>query len=227
MDENYNEENPIILDYNTEREKLAMPEYGRNVLKMVEDVKRIEDMAKRSEQARAVVRVMEILNPQVHSADNWEQKLWDHLYIMAGYDLDVDSPYPMPSPEQRKSRPEIIPLKKKPIKATHYGRNIESIIDLIASEPEGEMKTAMIRSLAMYMRQQYLIWNKDSVADTTIFSDIEKLSDYRIKVPEGLTLSRISSDSNFSRPGMTIDFATVRKQGGQQKRMFGRKGNKR
>ena len=227
MDENYNEENPIILDYNTEREKLAMPEYGRNVLKMVEDVKRIEDRAKRSEQARAVVRVMEILNPQVHSADNWEQKLWDHLYIMAGYDLDVDSPYPMPSPEQRKSRPEIIPLKKKPIKATHYGRNIESIIDLIASEPEGEMKTAMIRSLAMYMRQQYLIWNKDSVADTTIFSDIEKHSDYRIKVPEGLTLSRISSDSNFSRPGMTIDFATVRKQGGQQKRMFGRKGNKR
>ena len=227
MDENYNEENPIILDYNTEREKLAMPEYGRNVLKMVEDLKRIEDRTKRSEQARAVVRVMEILNPQVHSADNWEQKLWDHLYIMAGYDLDVDSPYPMPSPEQRKSRPEIIPLKKKPIKATHYGRNIESIIDLIASEPEGEMKTAMIRSLAMYMRQQYLIWNKDSVADTTIFSDIEKLSDYRIKVPEGLTLSRISSDSNFSRPGMTIDFATVRKQGGQQKRMFGRKGNKR
>ena len=227
MDENYNEENPIILDYNTEREKLAMPEYGRNVLKMVEDVKRIEDRTKRSVQARAVVRVMEILNPQVHSADNWEQKLWDHLYIMAGYDLDVDSPYPMPSPEQRKSRPEIIPLKKKPIKATHYGRNIESIIDLIASEPEGEMKTAMIRSLAMYMRQQYLIWNKDSVADTTIFSDIEKLSDYRIKVPEGLTLSRISSDSNFSRPGMTIDFATVRKQGGQQKRMFGRKGNKR
>ena len=227
MDENYNEENPIILDYNTEREKLAMPEYGRNVLKMVEDVKRIEDRAKRSEQARAVVRVMEILNPQVLSAVNWEQKLWDHLYIMAGYDLDVDSPYPMPSPEQRKSRPEIIPLKKKPIKATHYGRNIESIIDLIASEPEGEMKTAMIRSLAMYMRQQYLIWNKDSVADTTIFSDIEKLSEYRIKVPEGLTLSRISSDSNFSRPGMTIDFATVRKQGGQQKRMFGRKGNKR
>lgn len=221
MDENYNEENPIILDYNTEREKLAMPEYGRNVLKMVEDVKRIEDRAKRSEQARAVVRVMEILNPQVHSADNWEQKLWDHLYIMAGYDLDVDSPYPMPSPEQRKSRPEIIPLKKKPIKATHYGRNIESIIDLIASEPEGEMKTAMIRSLAMYMRQQYLIWNKDSVADETIFNDIEKLSDYRIRVPDGLVLSRISSDSNFSRPGMNLDFATVRKSGGNgQRRMY-------
>lgn len=202
-----------------------MPEYGRNVLKMVEGLKDIQDRAKRSEQAKAVVRVMEILNPQVHLEDNWEHKLWDHLYIMAGYDLDVDSPYPVPSPEQRKTRPEIIPLKTKPIRATHYGRNIESIIELIAGEPDGEQKTAMIRSLAMYMRQQYLIWNKDSVADETIFNDIEKLSDFRIHVPEGLTLSRISSDSTFSRPGMSIDFATVRKPGNGQRRMFGRKGN--
>lgn len=226
MNEKYYEENPIILDYNTEREKLAMPEYGRNVLKMIEDVKRIQDRDNRSEQARAVVRVMELLNPQVHNADNWEQKLWDHLFIMAGYDLDVDSPYPVPSPEQRKARPEVIPLSKKPIKATHYGRNIESIIDLIASEPEGEQKTAMIRSLAMYMRQQYLIWNKDSVADETIFNDIEKLSGDRIMIPEGLTLSRISSDSNFSRPGMNIDFVTGRRQGSPQKRNFGRKGKR-
>ena len=206
-------DNPIVLDYNTEREKLAMPEYGRNVLKMVEGLKDIQDRAKRTEQAKAVVRVMEILNPQVHLEDNWEHKLWDHLYIMAG------------SPEQRKTRPEIIPLKTKPIRATHYGRNIESIIELIAGEPDGEQKTAMIRSLAMYMRQQYLIWNKDSVADETIFNDIEKLSDFRIHVPEGLTLSRISSDSTFSRPGMSIDFATVRKPGNGQRRMFGRKGN--
>ena len=201
----YYEENPIVLDYNTEREKLAMPEYGRNVLKMVEDVKVIKDRAKRSEQARAVIRVMEILNPQVHCEDNWEHKLWDHLYIMAGYELDVDSPYPIPSPEQRNTKPDVIPIEKKPIRATHYGRNIESIIDLIASEPDGEQKTAMIRSLAMYMRQQYLIWNKDSVADATIFSDIEKLSDYRIKVPEGLELAKISGDTNFSRPGMSIN----------------------
>ena len=171
--------------------------------------------------------MMEILNPQVHCEDNWEHKLWDHLYIMAGYELDVDSPYPIPSPEQRNTKPDVIPIEKKPIRATHYGRNIESIIDLIASEPDGEQKTAMIRSLAMYMRQQYLIWNKDSVADETIFADIEKLSDYRIRVPEGLTLSRISSDTNFSRPGMNMDFAFGRKQSGNngQRRMFGRKGN--
>ena len=158
------DENTIRLDYNTEMEKLRMPEYGRNVRRMVSQVKQIEDRAKRTEQARAVVRVMELLNPQVHSEENWEQKLWDHLYAIADFDLDVDSPYPAPSASQYQTRPLTIPLKKKPVKATHYGRNIESIIDLIAGEPDGEQKTAMIRSLAIYMRQQYLIWNKDSVA---------------------------------------------------------------
>lgn len=84
------------LDYNTGREKLSMPEYGRNVLKMVEELRAIEDKDKRSEQARAIIKVMEILNPQVHSQENFEQKLWDHLFMIAGFDLDIDSPYPCP-----------------------------------------------------------------------------------------------------------------------------------
>ena len=195
-------ENTIKLYYNTEVEKLQMPEYGRNVLHMVEQLKEIPDRAKRTEQAYAVVKVMESLNPQVHQQDNFAQKLWDHLFIIAGYDLDVESPYPKPLPEVVNSRPDPIPLNTKPIRARHYGRNIESILDLIATEPEGEVKTAMIRSLAIYMRQQYLIWNKDTVADATIFQDIERLSEGRVKVPEGLQLSRISEDTNFARPQM-------------------------
>ena len=202
------------LEYNTERETLQMPEYGRNVLKMVEHLREIDDRQKRSEQARAIVGVMEILNPQVHQQENYEQKLWDHLYLIAGLDLDIDAPYPAPHPEILQAKPLPIPLKDKPVKATHYGRNIESIIDLIATEPEGDVKTAMIRSLAIYMRQQYLIWNKDSVADETIFQDIEKLSDYRIKVPAGLTLSKVSSDMSYSRPGMGINVG----QAGSQRR---------
>ena len=198
-------ENKVILDYNTQREKLLMPEYGRSVLKMVESLREIPDKAKRTEQARAIIKSMEILNPAVHQQENFQQKLWDHLYMIAGYDLDIDSPYPAPVPEMMESKPLTIPFKDKPIKATHYGRNIESIIDLIATEPEGEVKTAMIRSLATYMRQQYLIWNKDSVEDETIFKDIEKLSDYRIKVPEGLSLSKISKEASFSRPGMGMN----------------------
>jgi len=192
----------IIKDYNTDREKLSLPEYGRNIKHMVEQLKTIEDKTKRSEQAAAVVKVMEILNPSVRTQDDFEHKLWDHLYMIANFDLDIDSPFPMPAKEELMSKPARIPINKKAVRATHYGRNIESIIDLIADQEDGEVKTDLIRSLAIYMRQQYLIWNKDSVADETIFSDIEKLSEGRVKVPEGITLSRISSDANFSRPGL-------------------------
>ena len=190
------------LLYNTERVRLYIPEYGRNVQKMVDYLKTIEDRDKRNAQARAVIKVMEILNPAVHLQDNYEQKLWDHLHIISGFDLDVDSPYPAPSPESLNDRPLPVLINRKPVKATHYGRNIESMIDLIAEKEDGEEKTAMIRSLAIYMRQQYLIWNKDTVADETIFQDIEKLSDGRIKVPEGIQLSRIDSGATFARPGM-------------------------
>ena len=193
------------LDYNTQREKLAMPEYGRNVLKMVEELRTIEDRAKRSEQARAVVRVMELLNPQVHTQEDYERKLWDHLFMIAGFDLDIDSPYPCPAREDFLTKPVPIPMKGTKIKATHYGRNIEKIIDLLCDEPDGELKTEMIRSLAIYMRQQYLIWNKDSVADQTIFNDIEKLSDGRISVPEGISLSKIADSASFARPTMSIN----------------------
>ena len=181
------------LLYNTERVRLYIPEYGRNVQKMVDYLKTIEDREKRNEQARAIIKVMEILNPAVHLEEDFEHKLWDHLYIIAGFDLDIDAPYPMPAPESLNQKPEPVPMSNKPIKATHYGRNIESMIDLIAEHEEGEVKVSMIRSLAIYMRQQYLIWNKDTVADETIFQDIERLSDGRVKVPEGIQLSKVDS----------------------------------
>lgn len=201
------------MDYNTSREKLAMPEYGRNVLKMVEQLKSIPDREKRTEQARAVVKVMEILNPQVHLQEDFEHKLWDQLYMIAGYDLDIDSPYPCPVAAEFETAPVQLPMKNSKIRASHYGRNIEKIIDLLSKEPDSEIKTEMIRSLATYMRQQYLIWNKDSVADETIFSDIEKMSEYKLKVPEGIQLNKISGDANFSRPGLGIKVAGQ----GQQK----------
>ena len=119
----------------------------------------------------------------------------------------------MPTPEQALARPEVPSVVRKPIRATQYGRNIESMINLVADMEDGEVKTAVIRSLAIYMRTQYLIWNKDSVADVTIFQDIEKLSDGRIKVPEGVTLGRVGADSNYLKPGQN-----TRKQMNQRKK---------
>ena len=197
-----NEVDTCKLLYNTERVRLYIPEYGRNVQKMVGYLKTIEDRQKRNEQARAVIKVMEIINPAVKLQENYEHKLWDHLHIISGFSLDVDSPYPVPAPESLNEKPLPVPIEKRPIKATHYGRNIESIIELITQTEDGEMKTGMIRSLAIYMRQQYLICNKDTVSDQTIFQDIERLSDGRIKIPEGMELNKVDNGANFSRPGM-------------------------
>ena len=190
------------MDYNTQREKLILPEYGRYGQKMVEMVKAIRDREKRNEQIRAVVQVMAQLNPQVREMVDYKHKLWDHMQMMAGYDIDIDSPYPVPDRKDLETKPQPIPIEKRPVKAACYGRNIENMIKLIADREDDEAKHEMIRALALYMRQQYLIWNKDSVADATIFADIEKLSEGRLKVPEGLELGAVAADATFARPGM-------------------------
>ena len=189
------------MDYNTGREKLILPEYGRNIQQMIADVKAIEDREKRNEQVRAIIQVMAMLNPQVKEMADYKRKLWDHLQMIAGYDLDVDSPYPVPEKPFQAEKPDPIPIDKSQVKAACYGRNIENMINLIATREEGEAKTEMIRMLALYMRQQYLIWNKDNVADATIFADMEKLSDGKLKVPEGMELGAIAQGTSFNRPG--------------------------
>lgn len=176
--------------------------YGNNVVAMVKDLKAIEDREKRTRQAYAVVKVMEVLNPSVKTQDEAQHKLWDHLFMLADFDLDVDAPYPCPLREDFETKPVPIPMKDTKIRASHYGRNIEKILDLLATEPDSEVKTELIRALAIYMRTQYLIWNKDSVSDDTIFADIAKLSEGRVTVPQGLTLSKIDADASFSRPSI-------------------------
>ena len=179
-----------------------LPEYGRHVQKMIEQVKAIEDKEKRSEQMRAVVQVMGILNPQIREFNDYKHKLWDHAQVIGGFDLDIDAPYPAPTPQQFEEKPDVIALPGTPIKAACYGRNIENMIALIADREDDDTKKEMIRVLALYMRQQYIIWNKDNVAEETIFSDIERLSDGKLKVPEDVHLGAISQNANFARPGI-------------------------
>lgn len=187
------------FEYNTGRRALKLPEYGRNVQKMVDYLKTIEDRDKRNEQARAVVKVMELLNPQVHLQDDYEHKLWDHLQIIADFELDVDSPYPMPQRESLSAKPERIPLEKSTMKAYHYGRNIEKLIDMAASLEDGETKDYVLGNIASFMRMQYLTWNKDTVSDETIFADIERLSGGRVHIPEGFQFSKVQL-SDIQRP---------------------------
>ena len=203
------------MDYNTYREKLILPEYGRHVQKMIERVKGIEDKQKRSEQIQAVVNVMALLNPSLKDYPDYKRKLWDHVYAIAGYDLDIDAPYEMPSPAQKAAKPDPIPVDKTPIKATCYGRTIENMIDLVAGIEDETVKTEMIRNLARYMRQQYLIWNKDTVADETILNDMARLAAGKLEIPEGIELGAVHGE--FNRP---------RALDARQGQPFGKKKNK-
>ena len=177
------------MDYNTQRTKLIMPEYGRHVQKMIDYVVAIPDKEKRNEQIRAVVGVMGILNPQLRDLNDFKHKLWDHVQIISDFGIDIDSPYPTPTMETFSTRPHPVPLDKSPLKAAHYGRNIQNMIDMIAEKPDDEVRKSMVMVLAHYMRQQYLIWNKDTVTEETIFKDVKTLSGGRITIPEDYHLS--------------------------------------
>jgi len=190
------------MDYNTQREKLIMPEYGRHVQKMIEYVKKIKDKDKRNEQIKAVVNVMATLNPQLKDMNDYQRKLWGHVEVISDFDLDIDSPYPLLTKEEFIAHPEPLEHSQKPIKARHYGRNIENMIEVIQNKEEGEVKDEMIKALATYMRQQYLIWNKDSVSEETIFNDIRKLSNDKLIVPDYIHLKAISEKAVFTRPGI-------------------------
>lgn len=178
------------MDYNTQRDKLKMPEYGRHVQKMIDYVASLPDKEKRNEQIQTVVSVMGTLNPQLRDINDFKHKLWDHVQIISDFKIDIDSPYPTPTRETLSTRPNTIPIEKSPVKASHYGRNIQNMIEVIAEREDDEVKTYMIRTLAFYMKQQYLIWNKDSVTEETIFNDIYKLSDGRITVPSDIHIGK-------------------------------------
>ena len=207
-----------MMDYNTQRDKLQMPEYGRHVQDMINYVKNLPDKEKRNEQIQAVVQVMGTLNPQLRDIDDFKHKLWDHVHIISDFDIDIDSPYPTPTRETLSARPNPIPLEKSPVKASHYGRNIQNMIEVIAQRPDDEVKTHMIRTLASYMKQQYLIWNKDSVSEETIFNDIYKLSDGRITVPADVHIGMGMAANNNNNNNNNF-----RNKGKNNKR---RKGNK-
>ena len=189
------------MEYNTQRKKMELPEYGRSVQNMVDHALTIEDREERQRCANTIVNIMGGMFPHLRDVPDFKHKLWDHLFIISGFDLDVDAPYPMPAPESLNEEPLPVPLQKRPLKAAHYGRNIENMLDLIAEHEEGEVKIAMIRTLAAYMKQQYIIWNKDTVSDATIFQDMEQLSGGRIKVPEVLKEGRIELVQGFVRQG--------------------------
>lgn len=172
------------MEYNSTRNKLVMPEYGRNVQKMIRNAMTIEDREKRSRIAKAIVNIMASMNPKVKESADYKQKLWDHLIIISDFKLDVDSPYPYPDQHVLKSRPRKLNYKKNPMRFRHYGRNIERIIAKAIALPDGEEKEALIQIIANHLKKSYLNWNRDSVNDELIYKHFEELSGGDLKLDE-------------------------------------------
>jgi hypothetical protein len=178
-----------MTDYNTQRKKLALPEYGRSIQKMVDWVCSIQNKDERNRQIRAVISVMGNLNPHLRDINDFKHKLWDHVHIMSDFKINIDSPYPIPTPETFKEKPRPIPYPNNPLKIKHYGRNIQTMIEFIASKPDGEYKQQMLHIVANHMKKAYMIWNKEQVSNDIIFRDIEYLSNGKIKVDTNMKLS--------------------------------------
>ncbi|MDR2027490.1 MAG: DUF4290 domain-containing protein [Prevotellaceae bacterium] len=170
------------MDYNTQRKKLALPEYGRSIHKMVDWVTTIEDRDERNSQIRAVITVMGNMNPHLRDVNDFKHKLWDHVHLMSDFKIDIDSPFPIPTKESFNTPIHVIPYASEPIKVRHYGRNIQLMINKIAGAEDSESRGKSLLMLANHMKKSYVTWNKETISDDIIFRDIEFLSGGKIKI---------------------------------------------
>ncbi|MCL3778802.1 DUF4290 domain-containing protein [Prolixibacteraceae bacterium JC049] len=177
------------MDYNSNREKLILPEYGRNIQNMVNHCIAIEDKEERNRAARAIIDVMGNMYPYLRDIPDFRHKLWDHLAIMSDFKLDIDSPYELPSQEKLQEPPKKVPYSNGRIKYRHYGRTMELLIDKAVEYEEGDEKKILIALLANHMKKCYLVWNKDAVEDDKIVLDMEELSKGAIQMKDEYTLS--------------------------------------
>lgn len=180
------------MEYNSTRPKMVIPEYGRNIQKMVEFATTVENKEERNRVANAIITVMGQLNPHLRDYADFKHKLWDHLFIISNFSLDVDSPYPKPEPSILLEKPEKVGYPTNKIRYKHYGKTIEDVIQKAVEYEEGEEKKALIASIANLMKRTYLTWNKDSVDDEVIRKDLNTLSNGKIDLQEDIRLEATS-----------------------------------
>ena len=177
------------MDYNTNRDKLELPEYGRNVQEMVAIIKNTPDREERNRLAKSTIQLMGNMNPQLRDVADYKHKLWDHLAVIAKFDLDIDSPYPLPTQAEIHQKPMKMKYSNPDeIRFKHYGKILEDMVRKATQYPDGEEKDALIATVANQMKKSFLTWNRETVSDDVIFSDLLAIACNRLKIPEGLKL---------------------------------------
>ncbi len=174
------------MEYNTQRPPLKINDYGRIVVKMIDYAKQLDTKEERNRMANVILDVMAHLNPKIKDRTDYRHILWDHLMMMANYDLDVDCPYPINREETENFHPHPVGYSdKSTIRYPHYGRALEDMVRAIAEMPESEERTILTSQIAHTMKRQYLQWNRDTVDDQLIAEQLLELSDGRLRLPEG------------------------------------------
>ncbi len=164
------------MEYNTVRGNLQMREYGRHVQKMVDFLLTVEDREKRQRNAEAVIELMGFLNPSLKTFEDYRHKLWDHLFFMSNFQLDVDSPYEKPTKETYRLKPDVMPYPKRRLKYSHLGKNLQQVIEKAMEEPDNEKKSGFAHSIAYYMKLAYSTWHKELVHDDTIRQELNAIT---------------------------------------------------
>lgn len=177
------------MEYNTSLPRMIIPEYGRNIQKMIDFAITVADKEERNKVARAIIDVMGQLNPHLRDVTDFKHKLWDHLFIISEFKLDVDSPYPKPTPETFQTKPELLSYPSNDIRYKHYGKTVENIIAKAKEYPEGEERNELINQIANLMKRSYLNWNRDSVNDEVIINQLTELSKGDIKADASILRS--------------------------------------
>jgi hypothetical protein len=172
------------LQYNTKRTQLIIPEYGRHLQMMINQILETQDREERNKMAKAVIGIMGNMNPHLRDVPDFQHKLWDQLFIMSEFKLDVDSPFEMPQKEILEQKPERLPYPQKNPKYRFYGNNIKSMITIALDWEAGDLKNALVLNIANHMKKCFLNWNKDTVHDEIILKHLLELSDNKLKVRE-------------------------------------------
>lgn len=184
------------MDYNSTRPQLILSEYGRNVQMMVNHIRTLPTKEERNKYAQAVIELMGHLNPHLRDVTDFKHKLWDHLFIIAKFDLDVDSPYPIPVAENFQTKPQPLSYPANKIRYKHYGKTVEILVEKLKEETDPEKREAFIASIANFMKMAYVNWNKDHVSDETIISDLKAYLGRDVAISEGLSLNRVEAPRN-------------------------------
>jgi hypothetical protein len=213
-------------NYNYTRRKMFLPEYGRHIHEMIDYLGTIEDRTERTRQAYIVIDVMGNLNPLLRDTSDIAHKLWDHLFIMSGFSLDVDSPYPIPTEQSLNPEPEKLPYPRKDMMFKHYGKSVERMINSLKGNPDQAAVEETLENIARYMRTKSYEYNQEHPINEVIINDIKRMSRGGLAIDEE-ALGNLKSEYKRSSPAAFPQKGQGQGKGNKKNKKNGRGGGQR